>query len=209
MKTDLPPKLSDTLMSAQGRIDVDGQLPPAERKQILECIEELSISEHAQAGYLRRARLGMLCAARTMEKIKGFPDLQHESAQIWYHTLDALSGKYELSALERDAGAYHADVVDLLEYGDTAFAAVYSGMATLAAANVALYDIDWSIVGDADIDVEPDDWTPWFFSSLSESGGAVWEEKGGAEERRRYWMWFIETAVPLAWQVTTPLELSR
>ena len=52
--------------------------------------------------------------------------------------------------------------------------------------------------------LQPDEWGAEFYSSLAHSGSAVWEEKGGADARSKFWLWYLDKAVPHAWNVEVP-----
>ncbi|WP_412769925.1 Imm5 family immunity protein [Ralstonia pseudosolanacearum] len=40
------------------------------------------------------------------------------------------------------------------------------------------------------------------------SGSAVWEGKGGIEGRADYWRWYLDDAIPQAWDVVSQLKIN-
>ncbi|AST89189.1 hypothetical protein CIG66_22735 (plasmid) [Ralstonia pseudosolanacearum] len=122
--------------------------------------------------------------------------------------ITALSGKYALEKLKKENGEFHTKVIDLFEYGEAAFVAAYSGMATFAAINTILYDTNFDLVGESEKGVPPDDWDASYYGSLAVSGSAVWEGKGGIEGRADYWRWYLDDAIPQAWDVVSQLKIN-
>nr|WP_249172939.1 Imm5 family immunity protein [Burkholderia vietnamiensis] len=69
-----------------------------------------------------------------------------------------------------------------------------------------LYDTNFDVVGVSEKSVPPDHWGADHYAALAVSGSAIWEATGGAERRRSYWLWYLQNAVPLAWDVFVPLR---
>ncbi|WP_197337258.1 Imm5 family immunity protein [Ralstonia solanacearum] len=204
----IPQKLATSLKAASILITQDGELPAGSRKDILLLIEELSSVEHVDAGYLRRARLALICAREVLGHIKPYEDVHVDALAILERGTAALSGKYALEKLKKENGELHTKVIDLFEHGEVAFVAAYSGMATFAAINTILYDTNFDLVGGDEKGVPPDDWDASYYGSLAVSGSAVWEGKGGIESRADYWRWYLEGAIPQAWDVVSPLKIN-
>ncbi len=171
---------------------------------MLQLIEALSSAEHVDAGYLRRARLAIVCAMEVLERIDPYRDVVAEARAMVAKGLMALSGKYPLDRLQQECGDFHVKVVDLLEHGEAAYVSTYAGMAVFSAINTVLYDTNFDLVGENELNVPPDEWDASFYGSLAASGSAIWEGKGGMERRRAYWRWYLEQAIPLAWEVLVP-----
>ncbi|WP_083266059.1 Imm5 family immunity protein [Burkholderia lata] len=202
-----PNELTTALSLSLAAITADGELPANTRRDLLRLIEGLSAAEHADAGYLRRARLAMLCAEEVIDRLSPYASVLTAARTILTNGTDALAGKYELARLERDNGEYHTQVIDLFEYGEAAFVPVYAGMTVFAAINTILYDTNFDLVGENEKSVRPDDWDVGYYGSLAISGSAIWEAKGGGASRRSYWRWYLEDAVPRAWDVLAPLQV--
>ncbi|WP_413216063.1 Imm5 family immunity protein [Paraburkholderia kururiensis] len=202
----IPSKLATKLVEASSSITNHGELPAVERKNILQLVEDLSLAEHARAGYLRRARLALICAHEVLNRMNGFPDLMERAGHMLALGSSALSGQYELKLLQTKNGEFHTDVIDLFQHGEVAFVAAYAGMATFSAINTVLFDTNFDTVGNDEKAVPPDDWDASYYGSLATSGSAIWEGKGGIASRRAYWTWYLAIAVPEAWDVVTPLD---
>ncbi|VWB75490.1 Imm5 family immunity protein [Burkholderia diffusa] len=201
----MPPRLTQELELALRCITQDGELPASSRKTILLVIEELSSKESHDAGYLRRARLAHICASKVLHVIRPYEDVLQSAQQNLEKGVAALLGKYDLKILRAENGEFHTKVIDLLENGEAAFCSVYAGMASFAAINTILFDTNFDIVGESEKQVPPDDWDASFYAALATSGSAVWENKGGIDARRMYWGWYLNVAIPYAWDVIRPL----
>ncbi|WP_081938499.1 Imm5 family immunity protein [Burkholderia pyrrocinia] len=202
----IPQHLSNALSTAATSITAEGELPAAVRKDLLQLIEILSAIEHADAGYLRRARLAVICAREVLGRLSPYVSVLTAAEAILASGIDALSGKCDLATLERTNGEYHTKVIDLFEHGEPVFVSVYAGMAVFSAINTILYDTNFDVVGASEKSVPPDDWGADYYAALAVSGSAIWEATGGAERRRSYWLWYLQNAVPLAWDVLVPLR---
>jgi hypothetical protein len=205
----LPKVLSLELQNLSSSLDEAGELPAPSRQALHQLIERLSSEEHVDAGYLRRARLAILCAWKSSDRLHAYPAVLARAESVASNGLLALKGQYELKDLEAENGRLHTEASDLLEEGEHAFTAVYGAMAFFAAINTVLYDINFDILGQKEKSLPADSWDASFFASLAISGSASWEEQGGESERRSFWNWYLTTAVPLAWNVLLPLETAR
>ena len=202
-----PEKLSTALIAARNSIAQDGELFADSRKKLLDLIEELSAVEHSNAGYLRRSRLAFICAQKSLLIIKPYEEVFDFAQLMLSRGRTALLGKYNLKFLEKDNGEFHTEVNNLFEHGEDAFASVYAGMACFSAINTILYDADFESIGQYEKNISPDDWSACFYASLAVSGSAVWENKNGSHERLRYWHWYLDNAIPWAWNVELDLTL--
>ncbi|MCA8107973.1 Imm5 family immunity protein [Burkholderia sp. BCCIQ04A] len=202
----IPQHLTNALSTAATSITAEGELPAATRKDLLQLIEALSVTEHADAGYLRRARLAVICAREVLGRLSPYPSVLTAAEAILASGIDALSGKCDFPTLEIANGEYHTKVIDLFQHGEPAFVSVYAGMAVFSAMNTILYDTNFDVVGESEQSVPPDDWDAGYYGALAVSGSAIWEAKGGAERRRSYWLWYLQNAAPVAWDVLVPLR---
>ncbi|MGV2288358.1 Imm5 family immunity protein [Trinickia sp. YCB016] len=203
----IPQQLAVELAAASSSIGQDGELRAISRMNILRLIEALSSTEHASAGYLRRARLAIVCAHEVFERIKPYSNVLADARTMLEKDVMAISGKYDLSRLQKECGDFHTTVIGLFEHGETAFVSAYAGMAVFAAINTILYDTNFDLVGENEKNVPPDDWDVSYYGSLAASGSAIWELKGGEENRRAYWQWYLGEAIPRGWDVLVPLEV--
>jgi len=183
-----------------------GELPAALRKHLLLQVEALSVAEHANAGRLRRARLGILCASRVQNALQVWPELARSVRRALASAVQVLAGELDPASLEQINMRLQPDVVNLLEQGEGAFVAVYAGLSAVAAINTVLYDTDFEAVGENEQEVDPDTWDPSFYASLAACGGAVWENGPDEHLRREFWTWYLHEAVPMAWDVRLSLN---
>jgi hypothetical protein len=205
----IPEILAVELTASKNSITRQGELPADCRGKILRLFEDLSVAEHANAGYLRRSRLALICAQESIRRIIPYESVGSVAKAMILNGSLAISGKYDLKTLERENGNFHTEVINLLEHGDTAFVAVYAGMACFSAINTILYDTNFELIGKYEKDVPPDDWDSSFYGSLAAAGSAVWESKNGQAERLKYWRWYLEEAIPRAWDIDLSLEPLR
>lgn len=80
-------------------------------------------------------------------------------------------------------------------------------MAAYSAINTISCDTNFDMVGESERNIPSDDWDAGYYAALAVSGSAIWEAKRGTERRRSYWLWYLQNAVPLAWDVLVPLRL--
>jgi hypothetical protein len=197
--------LQSEISNAKTLINADGELPAQVRGKILSLIEDLSKAEHDKAGYFRRARLALICANEVITLIQPQQTVFNSAKHLLANGVLALAGKYDLKELEKENGKHHTRTIDLTQVGESAFIAMYAAMSVFSAINAVLYDTNFDVVDLSEKDVPPDDWDASFYASLAKSGSAIWENKGGAANRSEYWNWYLDIAVPLAWDVVTPI----
>ncbi|KPC52550.1 Imm5 family immunity protein [Amantichitinum ursilacus] len=203
--TTTPLLLSGALEAAVQSITDDGELSSVERKRLMQIMEDLSAREHVDAGYLRRARLALLCANEVLDKIQPHSLVYSQALSMLRNGLSALGGNYDLLKLRNDNGVFHTGLIDLFDFGEAAFTSVYAGMACFSAINTILYDVDFELMGRSEKEVPPDDWDASFYAALAKSGSAIWEGKGGGEQRRKFWLWYLQIGIPLCWNVQIQL----
>jgi hypothetical protein len=203
----LPSELSQLLDRAKSLINTDGDLPAEVRADIHDLMEAMSQKEHVDAGYLRRARLGLICALRAIEHLRPEKDVYARAVAVIGKANRALQGTEDLKQLEKENGRLHAAVLDLMNPEGTGLQAIYAGMACFAAVNTVLYDGRLESQRESELKVPPDEWPACFYSCIAEAGSASWEEKGGSSERATYWNWYLSDAVPKAWDVRIEIEV--
>jgi len=74
------------------------------------------------------------------------------------------------------------------------------GNAAASAACVAIIDEQFDNDGlEASIterDIDPHDWDAAFYSAIVYSGGSPFQTKRGIEDRRAFWTWYLDDAIP-------------
>lgn len=203
----LPSELSQQLDQAKNRVNADGDLPAVERADIHDLIEALSRKEHVDAGYLRRARLALICALKTIELLASVQDVHARAIAVLGKANSALQGTEDLKQLEKENGRLHAAVLDLMNPEGAGLQAIYAGMACFAAVNTVLYDGRLESQRESELKVSPDEWPACFYACIAKAGSASWEEKGGSSERAAYWNWYLLEAIPKAWDVHQVIDV--
>lgn len=101
------------------------------------------------------------------------------------------------SGLDRELGELRAHLDNAFEHGEEAFPAIYAGNACWAAATDAVGDVGDEPEGDGELEIDPAEWSPCFYASIAEAGGATWEEGvGDSAKRREFWRWYLLEALP-------------
>ncbi|ANC31272.1 hypothetical protein I598_1724 [Isoptericola dokdonensis DS-3] len=204
--TPLPGPLATGIEDATTSIDRDGELPAAARVRLHRVVETLGRQIHPEAARYVRAKLALTCASGGLGHLDEHPDLRAAAASLLRATAATMRGEHDVDELEAryETAVAHAD--DLLRSGSVAPTVVYTLLACAAAAATTLYDTDLDALGDGELRSDPSDWEACFLGSLAASGGATWEGVvGDREARRRYWTWYLEVAVPHAWDPASPL----
>jgi hypothetical protein len=115
--------------------------------------------------------------------LNGTTDLEQawvDRNQFWVYALD-LSNTQE---------AYHTD----------SFVAFSAVQALTTALTDEIFDpchIDKTLT---DADIDPEELDASFCAAVAFSRGAVWTENSDASKRQQFWNWWLEDAVPSAWE---------
>lgn len=109
----------------------------------------------------------------------------------------------------RELGGLKTDLDNKLLLGERFFAAVCAGFATWAVVRDVL-DTGHAPVEDAatELQTDPESWDACFLASLAISGGATWDDSGDSTKRRRFWDWYLESAIPEAFTQASRPDLS-
>lgn len=91
-----------------------------------------------------------------------------------------------------------ADLDDKLLLGERSLAAVYAGYSWWAVARDALAPETPSGQLVSELEIAPDEWSACFLASLAAAGGASWESVADNSQRRAFWEWYLNEAVPSA-----------
>lgn len=103
------------------------------------------------------------------------------------------------SGMDGELGRLRVHLDNAFERGEEAFPAIYAGNACWAVARDAVGDVTEVPEGDGELEVDPTEWSPCFYASIAEAGGAIWEEGVGDDDRRRaFWRWYLLEAIPAA-----------
>jgi hypothetical protein len=204
-----PEILLNELKRAELHLGDDGELPAIHRKEIHELIQNLSINNHKDAGYYVRAKLAITCACSCINKLDTYASVKEVADELLKKAVLALQSKFDMKELETLNGRLHTSANNLIDQDAPDFKAVYAAFACVAAVNTVLYDVDFDQLGLSEVESAPDDWDASFYASLSHCGGATWEDVGDSIERKKFWLWYLNKAVPHAWTTTTPLGCNQ
>jgi hypothetical protein len=175
-------------------------LDPADLQRLAESLPENGEPAYADRLELRRAldaesllRLEESCARRVAGMWETMFPGDTRPVEVMDAALAARSG------LEREIGELRTRLDNAFERGDEAFPAIYAGNACWAVARDAVGDVTAIPEGDGELEVDPTEWSPCFYASIAEAGGAVWEDGVGDNTRRRdFWRWYLLEAIPAA-----------
>ncbi|WP_236796194.1 Imm5 family immunity protein [Amycolatopsis sp. GM8] len=175
-------------------------IDPAVLDRLAESLPENGEPSYADRIAVRREldaesllRLEESCARRVFPVWEAMFTGDEQPVRVMEAALAARSG------LARELGELRVHLDSAFDRGDEAFAAIYAGNACWAVARDAVGDVTEVPEGDGELEVDPAEWSPCFYASIAEAGGAVWEEGVGDNEKRRaFWRWYLLEAVPAA-----------
>jgi hypothetical protein len=105
--------------------------------------------------------------------------------------------------VEADKDSFWVEVENLQsDSPDQRMAATYVGFAAAKTVTRALYDEDFQTIDDRekDDDLDPYMWDADFYAAGAAAGGFPWEESSSVARRREFWQWYLEHAVPSAYE---------
>lgn len=186
---------------ARAEINERGELPYPTRVDLLRTFD--AASAKTALGWARRASLALDCA--------------RESASLWVEDesqLD-LNGMLDfaeqcmreqsmLAELEDAAENLRTIVEDILAMGESRYVAAYAGFATVAAARAVIHDQVMDDTASSEKTLEVSQWDSAFWTSCALAGGASWEEGTNDESRRRFWLWYLNVAIPRVLSTSNP-----
>ena len=164
----------------------NGELPYSDRFELRRALA----AESPEA----LLRLEASCARRAIPIwTAAFPD---DTLPI--DVMNAALSEPDNEDLESELGELKTYLDNVFDYGDDYFTANYAGSACWAVARDALGDVTEEPDGDGELQIPPDEWSPCFFASIAEAGGAVWEDVADDAKRREFWRWYLLEALPAA-----------
>ncbi|WP_456789878.1 Imm5 family immunity protein [Cellulomonas sp. P5_C5] len=201
----VPPPVTAAIADAVASIGPDGELPAAARGRVHRAVDAAARELHPDAGRYVRTTLALVCAYATLGQARSRPDLFADAEGVADVVTAALNGDADDDELEDLTESLTARVEDGLGSGQIEPRALYALLACVAAAGTLLYDTPLEDLAAEPAEADPADWDAAFLSSLAFTGGALWEGVGDPAERRRFWLWYLETALPYAWDPDHPM----
>lgn len=149
-------------------------------------------------GYRRRVLLAALTAEYVLPLWSRKHPKDHRPQRMLQASRAFAAGDRAAKADERARLTFWDDLV-AVSYREKDQRAAAAGMCAVQAARVAFFDDG---VPEGEIDeglrdnmVDADDMDYALFASAAASGGAFWEPRSNANLRKRFWLWWLESAV--------------
>ena len=186
--------LFENLERAQHAFDDAGELPWQQRSVIRRLLTDASAWREVELASARHV-LPVWSASYSEELPREVVDLGEHATRDPAGRERLEAARLELHAL-LDHHIYEAN-------GDAVLiAAAIAGWAAACAAASVLGHNDNAPPNE--LDGDPYDWSASFAGSVAAAGGATWEVGVGSPElRRRYWQWWLDTAIPEAVSAVT------
>ncbi len=188
-------ELKKYLESVSASIDIYGELPYIQRLSIYNELKKLSIAYDFDNMIWKN--LEVVCTRKVLPiwfecfPNENTPVLLLDKAVKQLHEGEYVEGQTELMG---NVKTYLDNKFDL---GEDVYKAIYVGFACWASAGNVFYGFEPPSEAKSELELEPEEWSAAFYSSLAFSGGAVWEEGvGDSGKRREFWLWYLKEAIP-------------
>ena len=189
--------IESQLAHARSSIDERGELAYLTRIELLRSLDEATTT--TALGRARRASLALACA-RECAHFWAQAGSELELRPVLDFAQACLNERTMFAELQNVAENLKVEVDNVLCAGESHFHASYAGSATVAAAQTVVRDeiLDESVSGEKILVVQH--WGSAFWASCAFAGGAVWEDGVDTDDeaRRRFWLWYLDTAIPRA-----------
>ena len=202
----IPNELSQVLSDAEMSINAHGELIAENRLIIHEVIEKLLSQVHENAGHYTRAKLAIACAYSSLYLLDFYPSQKLKAELLLKNSIDTLSGRYETDILEAENEILYTDCVNMMSNSKISAQVIYASFACKAAVDTVLYDSDFESLGVSEKILSPEDWDASFYASIAHCGAATWEETGDNDKRKKFWVWYLNEAIPYAWDTEIAIK---
>ena len=203
-------ELADAIAAARVSLsrNADGELLPHARVHLLAALGPHQEIEGVPIGpgWRRRTHLGVI----TVRHLLPIWRLAYPTDPGPERMLDLASRVLQGQADRAAAGAESNEYWNRLaesgeEWGGGEAPAVEPiavGMAAARVVQTARLDYDLLPVDpdETDRDRDPDTWDESCLGALAYAGGGAWQAKSSPARRREYWQWFLDQAVPAAYE---------
>ena len=169
----------------------DGELPLPERQAIRERFGpyEPVDGPHAPPGLRRRVRLAELAARKVLPLWYADRPDDDEPERLLALAYDVLERRVDRDEARREAHRFLNRMQELDDLSDA------GASAAEAARNVVRTACDGDHSDHAGDESEPSGWDPTFMAALAAAG----YPDESVEQRRAFWEWYLDEAVPEAW----------
>ncbi len=189
--------IKNILNECNNNLNQRGDLPSYQRQKIYSLFNS---NLNKNLGHIKRAKLELLCAWKTLHIWESCPFTDNLARELLEISEQCLQEKMTTVELSQKSDGFYFLVDDLISEGEEYLDAAYAGFACAAAVNAVLYDIDLNLVGIPDQDKEPEDWLACANACDAYSSVRSWKiEESNVPKRREFWEWFLNQAVPSAW----------
>jgi hypothetical protein len=189
--------IESQLAHARSSFNERGELAYLTRVELLRSLDEAPTTTALGRG--RRASLALACA-RECAHFWAQAGSDLELRPVLDFAQACLNERTMFAELQNVAENLNVEVDNVLGAGESHFRASYAGAATVAAARTVVRDeiLDESVSSEEILAVQH--WGSAFWASCAFAGGAVWEDGVDMDDeaRRRFWLWYLDTAIPRA-----------
>ncbi len=182
-----------------------GELILPFRQNIYKLLGEHEENEEGHAlinqGLLRRTKLAVLCVENVLPIWDNV--LVHDTTphKILENINDYISEKQTWDYLWAIPNSFWTKLDNYMLDGNNYGHALCVGFASINALYVVLNDEDLEEDDNTlDQDLDPYTWDTAFFASLAHSENELYDEKTKIQKRREFWLWYLNDAVPLAYE---------
>lgn len=190
--------------------DTHAVLPLVQRRKLWRSLGPVAMDGEdvlAGDGLRRRVALAELTVRRVLSVWeRAFPG-DDRAASLLETARQYLSGEINADAARAASDHFWSRLDGLIARGVDP-AAVYVGYAAAKVRSLALND-QYGIVPEdeeeassatqRDEDLDPYMWDASFYASSAAAGGMPWEDGSSRERRNAFWRWYLDEAVPAAW----------
>ncbi|VBB06148.1 immunity protein imm5 [Lucifera butyrica] len=154
-------------------------------------------------GLRRRAELDILCVKHVMNIWNSERPNDNRLIEILKMIDDYFNSNIGKDALRHIKNNFWTDCEEML-YENESSMACYVGFATIGA--VCTSYLDKSLVSDhidsrvLDDELDPFSWDASYYAAIAYAGGASTEENSSIDKRREFWLWYLNEAVPKAYE---------
>jgi Immunity protein Imm5 len=206
---DLSTDLIEAVHIASSKLisNANGELILSERKRIWSTMGELLIEGNRAIkgiGLTRRTKLASLCVRKVLglwDEV--WPD-NYGTRQMLMVADQYLDNSIDFDSAWKRKNSFWGELDNPLFEGNY-LAIVNVGFAAVKVVTTALVDeifdpqnLEEDI---SDETLDPYQWDASFYAAAAYAGGAPWEEQSNTLRRREFWKWYLNEAVPSAWEL--------
>jgi Immunity protein Imm5 len=204
----LSAELIETLQIALSKLNsnINGELVLSERKRVWRALRERVVEGNRAVrgpGLIRRVKLATLCVQKVLGLWQEVWPEKTGPQQMLVTAEQYLSDSIDFETAWKRVNTFWAEL-DTLIYEGKNLTVINVGFAAANTANTALHDEKFN-PDDLEEDIfddglDPYEWDASLYASAAYSAGFTWEDESNATRRREFWEWYLNEAVPSAWE---------